>query len=126
MSMFHFARRGAGQLSSAMSDDAPDDPFSRWGAGVIAAILPAIIGTIAILSERAYFLGGRPLRVVQYGGNDAIALGVACVAVGLFMHAHYFWTVSRFYFVSEILKPISLLIIAGGIGYVLVNQFVFM
>jgi len=124
--MTYLGRRFPGKLAEALSDDASDDPYSRWGAGVIGAALPVITGAIAIALQHAYFLGGRPVRVVQYHGRDAIALGVACIAVGLFMHAHYFWTASRFYFVSEILKPSSLLLIAGGMGYVLVNQFVFM
>ena len=60
-------------------------------------------------------------------GNDAMALGVAAIAVGLFMHGHYFWTASlRYYFLSEILKPLSLLLFAAGMGYVAVNQIVFM
>lgn len=124
--MFLFPRRGYGAAADGLASDASDDPYSRWGGGVVTAILPVICGAMVIFSQHAYFLGGRPIKIVDYHGKEAIALGVACIAVGLFMHAHYFWSASqRYYFVSEILKPLSLLTIAGSMGYVVVSQIVF-
>ena len=58
-------------------------------------------------------------------GKDAIASGAAYMAVGLFTHAHDFGSASRrFYFISEILKPLSWLLLAAAMGFVVVNQIV--
>lgn len=121
--MYETTRRNTGETWS--NDATKDDLLSRWGAGVVGALLPVAIGVWAIVTQHAYFLGRRPNRVVEYYGEDAIALGIVCVAVGIFAHGHYFWSVSRYYFISEILKPASLLAIAGGIGYVAVSQIIF-
>ncbi len=125
--MYPFSKRGLPSVADRLDDDAPEDPYSRWGAGVVGAIFPMLIGIVAALNQQAYFLGVRPIRIAEYSGKDAIALSVACTAVGMFMHAHYFWSASRrFYFISEILKPLALLLLAAATGFVVVNQIVFL
>ena len=90
---------------------------------MISAAIPLGIGTVAIVRRHAYFLGVRPLQIAEYSGNDAIAIGVAFTAIGLLIHGHCFWTASRkYYFVSEILKPLSLLLLIAAIGFVVANQ----
>ena len=124
--MFQFPRRGYSTVAESLTGDASEDKWSRWCGGVISATIPAVIGLMSILYQSAYFIGGRPTRIVRYDGTDAIALGAACLAIGLFMHGHYFWSGSnRYYFVSQILKPAGILGVAIAFGYVVVNQVLF-
>ena len=124
--MLFLPRRGFARVGESLSNDASGDPISRWCGGVLSAIIPVVPGLMAIAAQHAYFVTGRPLRITEHFGAEAIALGVACVGVGLFMHAHYFWSGSkRFYVLSEILKPTALLTIIGSFGYFIVKQFVF-
>lgn len=117
-----FSERHGRAIDSLAGDAENPDGFARWIGGVVFASIPLLIGVLAILSERTLFLGGRPLRVVQYNGIDAIALGISWIGVAAFMHAHYFWSVSRqYYFISELLKPASLLAIAGPMVFVVVR-----
>ena len=123
--MFRFDGRGAVDVADALSNDAQGGLISRWINGVLFAVIPTVIGAMCIAYQHAYFLSRRG-GMAEYFEKDAIALGVAWIAVGLFMHGHYFWSASRrFYFLSEIFKPLSLLGVAGGMIYVLVNQVVF-
>ena len=124
--MLFLPRRGFGKVAEEFSQDASCDPVSRWCGGVLSALIPVVLGLMAIVTQHAYFVNGRPLRITEHFGAEAIALGIACLGVGLLMHAHYFWSGSqRFYILSEILKPIALLTIIGSFGYFIVNQFLF-
>ena len=113
----------SGRTIDDLAGDASDgDTFARWGNGVGFASIPLIIGIMSILYESTLFLRGRPLGIVRYHGEEAIAMGIMWLGVAAFMHAHYFWSVSRrYYFVSELLKPASLLMIAGAMVYVVVQ-----
>lgn len=125
--MYPFPKRGVPRIADGLENDASGDPYSRWCGGVIGAAVPLAIGIAAILSRHAYFVGMRPVRIATYSGDDAITLGVASIAVGLLMHGHYFWTPShKYYFIAEILKPLSLFLLAAAMGFVVVNQIVFM
>lgn len=118
---FEFTR-----LTDSLEGDAPPDPYSRWCGGVIAALIPVVIGLMVIAKQHTYFIGWRPPRMVEYFGRDAVALGVASLAIGMLMHAHYFWSASnRYYFVAQLLKPVSLLSLIASFGYVVVNQLLF-
>ena len=128
--MFYFRGSDYGKAIGGLSGDASDpDPFARWGNGVFFASIPLYFGIMAIIHQGTLFLGGgtgRRLTLVTYHGKEAIGLGVMYLGLALFMHAHYFWSVSnRFYFLSQILKPIALLTISGSIIYVIVRLVIF-
>ena len=123
--MYPFSKHGLPPTLDGLENDAPADPYSRWCGGVITAAIPVVIGVLAAVGQRAYFLS-RSGGIAGYGGKGAIALGVACIAIGLFLHGHYFWAgSSRYFLVSQILKPIALLLLAGAMGFVVLNQMVF-
>ena len=126
--MYERFGRNFSRAADSLSDDASNpDPFSRWGNGVGFASIPLIAGLASIIYQSSYFLGReRGLSLVHYDGKDAVALGIGYVAIALFMHGHYFWSVSdRYYFVSQILKPLSMLALAGSFGYVVVRTIMF-
>ena len=123
--MYPFPKRGLPPTLDSLENEAPSDPYSRWCGGVITAAIPVVIGVLAAVGERAYFLS-RSGGIAEYGAKDAIALGVACIAIGLLLHSHYFWAASsRYFIVSQILKPIALLLLAGAMIFVVLNQMVF-
>ncbi len=121
-----FSERDGRTIETLAGDASNDDIIARWGNGVGFACIPLIIGIMSIAFQSTWFIGNRPVRAVQYVGKEAIAMGIMWLGIAAFMHAHYFWSVSRrYYFVSELLKPSSLLLIAGAMGYVVVRGFLY-
>lgn len=126
--MYERFGRNFSEATDSLSDDASSpDPFARWGNGVGFACIPLITGLMSILYQSSYFPGRTGgLRLVHYDGKEAVALGIGYVAIAVFMHGHYFWSVSdRYYFVSQILKPCSMLTVACAFMYVLVQTVIF-
>ena len=121
--MYNFRSENSGRAASALTDDADqDDWISRWGNGFGFASIPFVIGIMAMTYRSCWFIGGKPIRLVRYGDDQAVAIGVMYLGVALFMNAHYFWSASnRYYFVSQLLKPAALLILICSVSYVAVD-----
>jgi hypothetical protein len=77
---------------SAYDDDLEDQPsqgwFHQWVLGCLVPLLLAIHGLRAVVLQYAETHGRDTMTLV---GKNAIAYGIAVVAIALFMHCHYFW-----------------------------------
>lgn len=88
-----------------------------WVVGVGAALLPMIYGVCCLLSGHAILPsdGGADLDV---HGGAAVALAVTYIAVGLFIHAEWFWGAHpRFSFLGDLLKIAACVTIIVSLGF---------
>jgi hypothetical protein len=94
------------------------DSLKKWGVGVGLAILPVVYGVLCIFSRHAILLsdgGGEPLDVY---GDAAIALGIACIAAGIYIHAEWYLAVHRSLWVlSDPLKIGACVAVVCSIGF---------
>lgn len=78
---------------TAYDDDLTDSPaeggFFKWGLGMLAALAVAFYGVWVLVSGDGTF-SGRTVSIDLHGFNAA-AYGVAAIAIGVFLHCHYFW-----------------------------------
>ena len=104
-------------------DDAEDLAYppsggqvKKWLLGVGLAFLPVVYGIHCLLAGHALLIGRRSNLDVT--GRGATALAIAYLAVGLFVHAHWFWGLqARFQWLSYWLKAFSALIFLTSFGY---------
>jgi hypothetical protein len=60
-----------------------------WLGGVVLALVAVGYGLYCLITGHAFFPGeGQDLDVY---GSAAVALAIAYLAVGVFMHVHWFW-----------------------------------
>jgi hypothetical protein len=106
-------------------DDAEDlayppsgGPVKMWLLGVGLALAPAGYGLSCLLAGHA-ILPGQYENLDLYG-PAAQALAVACIALGLFIHAHWFWgLLPTFETVSQVLKLLAVVVFLGSLGYMM-------
>ena len=67
---------------------------SKWLAGVILAAVPIIYGIICIHRGHATLLGRRAASL-DVSGKAGFWLAVSYIALGSFLHFHYFWGLSE-------------------------------
>jgi hypothetical protein len=110
---------GTGETDFDSTGPPPVGPVGRWAYGVVLAGIPVAAGIYALLSGRAWFLGrSGPLKVT---GPVAVALGIACIAVGAFTHFHFFWTThARLAPAATYGKIASLVAFIGALGFAVV------
>jgi hypothetical protein len=91
--------------------------FKMWLLGVVLALIPAGYGVFSLITGNARFFG-RQGSHVDLDGAGGIALSIAYIAVGVFIHAHWFWGLHpRLELFSPILKLIAVLAFLVGFGY---------
>jgi len=105
-------------------DDAEDLAYGpsggvlkMWIAGLLLAIIPVIYAIICLFSGHTYFIGqhGHGLDLT---GSAAQSLAIAYLALGLFIHFHYFWGLHPYlYRFSQIFKMLTLLCFLGSFLY---------
>jgi hypothetical protein len=92
-------------------------PLKRWLAGVGVALLPIVYGIHCLWTGHAV-LPGRHRVSLETSGSTATALAIAYLALGAFIHFHYFWGLHRrLYGWSELLKVLAVLALLGSLGY---------
>jgi hypothetical protein len=73
-------------------DDFEDQPTQSWfHQWILGATLPACFlsyGIRTVLAGHATY-GSR--ATIDLRGVDAIAYGISMIAIGVFLHSHYFW-----------------------------------
>ena len=67
---------------------------SKWLAGVILAAVPIIYGIICIQRGHATLFGRRAASL-DVSGKAGFWLAASYIAVGSFLHFHYFWGLSE-------------------------------
>ena len=103
-------------------DDAEDLAYAptggsvkAWVVGIGLALIPFLYGVHCWLSGHALFFGQDSDMDVT--GKTAVSLAIAYMAVGLFVHAHWFWGLTKHQVLSYLLKLIAVLVFIGGFGY---------
>ena len=104
-------------------DDAEDLAYTpsggrakMWVLGVALALVPAGYGIYCLRTGHALMFGQNDDLDVT--GSSATALAIAYIAVGVFMHAHWFWGLhSKGESMSYLLKFLSVLLFLGSFGY---------
>ncbi len=88
-----------------------------WVVGVGVALIPIYCGIRSLLTGHATLFGRHGSRL-ELTGSAAVAMAIAYLAVGAFIHAHWFWglhpKLARF---SPMLKALAVLVFLGGLGY---------
>ena len=107
--------RGSFPSGSDLADTTGAGPFGQWFAGVGLAALLGVHGVFCLITGRALFPSGRPLRLVEYQDFCARAIATVYLSTALFMHLHWFWTASpRFWGYAQLGKMISAIGIIAG------------
>jgi hypothetical protein len=105
-------------------DDAEDLAYppsggrvKMWLLGVGLAALPIGYGMHCLVVRHALLLGDRETDLDLYG-SAAVALGIAYLAVGIFIHAHWFWGLyPKGESLSYLLKLLAALLFLASLGY---------
>jgi hypothetical protein len=88
------------------------------GLGVARALIPIVYGIRCLCTGHALLFGQN--RDLDVTGRTAVALAIAYIAVGIFMHAHWFWGLQpKLEIVSYVLKFLAVLVFLGSLGYVM-------
>lgn len=98
-------------------DDAEDFAYGpsggrvkQWLAGVVLASLPIVYGGICVHRGHTVLPGGRG-GSLDLKGDDGFWLAVSYIAIGAFVHFHYFWGLSaRLWRFSQFMKVGALLV----------------
>ena len=92
--------------------------WSTWVGGVMAPLGMAGYGVYCCLVHQALIPGDAYSSLVLHG-RAGVALGLAWLSGGVFLHFHYYWpTVARFCPFANLGKGISLLGFIAALGYV--------
>lgn len=105
-------------------DDAEDLAYpptggrvKMWLLGVGFALIPVWYGVYCLLTGHARLFGDNA-SPLELNGSAATALAVSYIAVGGFIHAHWFWGLQpRFERLSYMLKVVTVLVFLGSFGY---------
>jgi hypothetical protein len=83
----------------------------QWLAGAVLAAVPVIYGIHSIQRGYATLWGSRG-TTAKLTGEAGVWMAVAYIALGAFLHFHFFWGLSeRLWRFSQALKTISMLVL---------------
>ena len=105
-------------------DDAEDLAYApsggcvkMWLLGVGLALIPTGYGIRCLQSGHATFFGSRGSQL-DLDGSAAMSLAISYIAIGVFIHAHWFWGLQpKLEPLSGILKLLAVLTFLAGFGY---------
>jgi hypothetical protein len=111
-------------------DDAEDLAYGpsggrakQWLAGVILASLPIIYGVVCIRRGHTTLFGRRGSDL-DLSRDAALSLAISYIAIGAFLHFHYFWGLSEHLWrFSQAGKVVSVLIFLPSFLYALYRIF---
>lgn len=92
-------------------------PIKMWLLGVGLPLIPLVYGIRCLRRGEARFFGDNG-NFLDLTSTPAISLAIAYVAVGLFIHAHWFWGLHpRLYPFSPHLKGFALVVFVVSFFY---------
>jgi hypothetical protein len=112
-------------------DDAEDLAYGpsggrvkQWLAGIVLAAIPIIYGIVCIHRGHTTLFGRRATNL-DLSGAAGVALSISYIAVGGFLHFHYFWGLSeRLWKFSQAGKVICVLVFLPSFLYALYRIFI--
>ena len=105
------------KAAESLSHSPSGGRLKMWLLGVGLALIPIYYGIRCLQTGHTAFLGSRGGRL-DLTGSPAVAMAIAYLAVGAFIHAHWFWGLHpKLEPLSPILKVLALLVFLGGFGY---------
>jgi hypothetical protein len=105
------------KVAESLSYSPSGGRLKMWLLGAGVALAPIYYGIRCLVTDHATFLGSRGARL-DVTGSPAIAMAIAYIAIGLFIHAHWFWGLHPPLAPwSPFLKAPALLTFLGGFGY---------
>ncbi len=106
------------EVAESLSHSPSGGRVKMWLLGVALALLPLGYGIHCLWTGHTTFYGSHAARL-DLTGSEAAAMAAAYIAVGVFIHAHWFWGLhSRLEPFSPILKVLAIATFLGGLGYV--------
>jgi len=97
--------------------------WKQWLLGVGLALLPVIYGLVCIQRGSTHLFGRRGSGA-ELTGAEGVALAIAYIAIGVFLHFHYFWGLSdRLWKYSVTGKTVALTVFLGALFYALCKNF---
>jgi hypothetical protein len=98
-------------------------PFPKWFGEIIAPLTLLVYGSISIVTQHGTIGTQTPLDL---HGTRAVALDIASVSMGLFLHCHYFCgNIYRPALWAVLGKIVSMIAFIGSLGYLLVRVDIF-
>src|SRR5689334_23372271 len=97
------------KVAESLSHSPSGGRFKMWLLGVGLALIPIYYGIHCLQTGHARFFGGRSGNL-DLTGSSAVAMAIAYIAVGVFIHAHWFWGLHpRLEPLSPLLKVLAVL-----------------
>lgn len=91
--------------------------MDRWLVGVGVALALVSYGVYCIIHNHTILLQDSD-ATIDVRGSAAIALSVSYIAVGVFVHGHWFWeSHPRFSFLSDLLKLLAVITFLISFGW---------
>jgi len=105
------------ELAESLAQSPSGGRVKMWLLGFGLAAIPIYYGIRCLQTGHAKFFGERGSSL-DLTGSSAVAMAIAYIAVGVFIHAHWFWGLHpRLEVLSPILKGFSVLVFLGGLSY---------
>ena len=111
-------------IADSLAHSPSGSRIKMWLIGFCLALVQIVYGVRCLFTGHARLFGrnGSHLDLV---GSSAISLAIAYVALGFFIHAHWFWGLHpRLCNLSPVLKTFALLVLIGSLGYTMFRIFV--
>ena len=105
-------------------DDAEDlanapegGPLKMWLVGAGLALVPLCYGACGLWTGETTFFGGRG-GSLELHGPAAVAMSIAYISVGAFIHFHWFWGLHpRLRGWSQLFKTLAVLVFLGSFAF---------
>ena len=105
------------KVAESLSHSPSGGRLKMWLLGVGLALVPIGYGVRCLQTGHVTFFGSRGSRL-DLTDSSAVAMAIAYIAVGVFIHAHWFWGLHpKLEVLSPILKVLAVLVFLGGLGY---------
>jgi hypothetical protein len=109
------------KVAESLSHSPSGGRFKMWLLGVGLALVPVKYGVGCLQSGHATLFGNHVSRL-DLTDSSAVAMSIAYIAIGVFIHAHWFWGLNpKLEPYSPILKVVAVLMLLGGLCYTAVR-----
>lgn len=85
---------GPFDLVESLSTSPEGGPAHQWIGGVVAALVPVGYGVANLIQGTAVMPSRSQAGRVLLTGLPATSLSIGFIAMGLFLHFHFFWGIS--------------------------------